>query len=39
MLLALLRAGEALRLDRAVHFGYHLARDVRYFQGFFGERS
>lgn len=34
---ALLRAGEALGLDPAVHFGYHVARDVRYFQGYFGE--
>ncbi|HEX5044647.1 MAG TPA: glycosyltransferase [Candidatus Polarisedimenticolaceae bacterium] len=36
-LLALLRAGEALHLDPLVHFGYHVARDVRYFQGYFGE--
>jgi glycosyltransferase involved in cell wall biosynthesis len=34
---ALLRAGEALHLDPLVHFGYHLARDIRYFQGYFGE--
>jgi glycosyltransferase involved in cell wall biosynthesis len=32
-----LRAAEALRFDRAAHFGYHVARDVRYFQGYFGE--
>jgi glycosyltransferase involved in cell wall biosynthesis len=36
-LLRVLRAGEALRLDPVVHFGYHLARDLRYFQGYFGE--
>ena len=35
----LLRAGEALAFDRLVHFGYHVARDVRYFQGYFGERK
>ena len=37
LLLGLLRAGESLRLDRAVHLGYHVARDVRYFQGYFGD--
>ncbi len=37
VLLATLQVGEALRLDRAVHFGYHVARDIRYFQGYFGE--
>ncbi len=31
-----LRAAEAIRFDRAAHFGYHVARDVRYFQGYFG---
>ncbi len=39
LLRAALRAGEALRLDRAVHFGYHVARDLRYFEGYFGERA
>jgi len=36
---AVLRAGEALGAERAVHFGYHVARDVRYLEGVFGERS
>jgi glycosyltransferase involved in cell wall biosynthesis len=36
-LLGLLAAGERAGLDRAVHFGYHVARDVRYFQGCFDD--
>lgn len=32
-----LRAAESLRLERMAHFGYHVARDIRYFQGYFGE--
>lgn len=34
-----LRALEAARLDRAAHFGYHVAADLRYFQGYFGEKD
>lgn len=34
---AVLRALELARLDRAAHFGYHVAADLRYFQGYFGE--
>lgn len=37
LLRALLRLGETLRLERGAHMGYHVARDVRYFQGYFGE--
>jgi GT2 family glycosyltransferase len=33
----LLRGLELLRFDRAAHFGYHVAADLRYFQGYFGE--
>jgi GT2 family glycosyltransferase len=36
---ALLAAGERARLDRLVHFGYHVARDVRYFQGCFDDSA
>lgn len=32
-----LRGAEALGLERLVHFGYHVARDVRYFQGCFDD--
>ena len=34
-----LRAAEAFGLEKLAHFGYHVARDVRYFQGYFGERD
>ncbi len=37
LLQGVLRVGEALRLERAVHFGYHVARDVRYFEGYFDD--
>ena len=36
LLRSLLRVGETVGFERAVHFGYHVARDVRYFQGYFG---
>ncbi len=36
---AVLRALELARLDRAVHFGYHVAADLRYFEGYFGEKD
>lgn len=39
LLRGMLRAGEAARLDRIVHFGYHVARDIRYFEGYFAERA
>ncbi len=32
-----LRLGEALRLERVAHFGYHVVRDLCYFRGYFGE--
>lgn len=32
-----LAAAARLQFDRLAHFGYHVARDLRYFQGFFGE--
>jgi glycosyltransferase involved in cell wall biosynthesis len=34
----LLAATESAGLDRLTHFGYHVARDVRYFQGCFDDR-
>ena len=34
-----IRAGEHLRLDRLVHFGYYVARDIRYFEGVFGSHG
>jgi glycosyltransferase involved in cell wall biosynthesis len=36
-LLRVLAASERAGLDRLVHFGYHVARDVRYFQGCFDD--
>ncbi len=39
VLRALLAAGERARLERLAHFGYHVARDVRYFQGCFDDPS
>jgi glycosyltransferase involved in cell wall biosynthesis len=36
-ILRLLAAGERAGLERAVHFGYHVARDIRYFQGSFDD--
>jgi glycosyltransferase involved in cell wall biosynthesis len=38
-LLGVLAAGERTGLDRLVHFGYHVARDIRYFQGCFDDRA
>lgn len=35
---AVLRGGETLGLDAPVHFGYHVLRDLFYFQGYFGDR-
>ena len=32
-----LRAAEALGLDRLAHLGFHVARDVRYFEGCFDD--
>ena len=34
---AMLRGAAIVRFDRLAHFGYHVARDVHYFQGYFGE--
>ncbi len=34
---ALLAVGERLGLERSVHFGYHVARDIRFFQGCFDD--
>lgn len=34
---ALLAAGERSGLDRITHLGYHVARDIRYFQGCFDD--
>ncbi len=36
LLAAFLGCAGALHLDRITHFGYHVARDVQYFQGYFG---
>jgi glycosyltransferase involved in cell wall biosynthesis len=37
ILRAALALGERLGPERAVHFGYHVARDLCYFRGYFGE--
>ncbi len=39
VLRGLLAAAERAGLDRLAHFGYHVARDVRYFQGCFDDRT
>jgi glycosyltransferase involved in cell wall biosynthesis len=39
VLRGLLAAGERARLDRLVHFGYHVARDIRYFEGCFDDSA